>query len=62
MKCIPNCKVLEPLECQISAKYLKAAAGQGKIYIRPIQRSLSVLPLKSEASPCPTSALMLRSH
>ena len=30
MKCIPNCKVLEPLECQISAKYLKAAAGQGQ--------------------------------
>ena len=57
MKCKPNCKVLEPLECQISAKNLKAAAGQGKIYIRPIQRSLSVLPLKSEASPCSTSAL-----
>ena len=57
MKCIPNCKVLEPLECQISAKNLKAAAGQGKIYIRPIQRSLPVLPLKSEASPCSTSAL-----
>ena len=38
MKCIPNCKVLEPLECQ------------GKIYIRPIQRSLSVLPLKSKVS------------
>ena len=57
MKCKPNCEVLEPLECQISAKNLKAAAGQGKIYIRPIQRSLSVLPLKSEASPCSTSAL-----
>ena len=54
MKCMPNCKVLEPLECQISAKNLKAAAGQGKIYIRPIQRSLSVIPLKSEA---PHSAL-----
>ena len=39
MKCIPNCKVLEPLECQISAKNLKAAAGQGKIYIRQIQKS-----------------------
>ena len=57
MKCVPICEVLEPLECQISAKNLKAAAGQGKIYIRPIQRSLSVLPLKSEASPCSTSAL-----
>ena len=51
MKCIPNNKVLEPLECQISAKNLKAAASQAKIYIRPIQRSLSVLPLKSEALP-----------
>ena len=53
--CIPNCKVLEPLKCQISAKYLRAAAGQGKM--RPIQRSLSVLPLKSETSPCSTSTL-----
>ena len=49
--------MLEPLECQISAKNLKAAAGQGKIYFRPIQRSLSVLPLKSEVSPCSTSTL-----
>ena len=57
IKCIPNCKVFEPLEFQISAKNLKAAAGQGKFYIRPIQRSLSVLLLKSEASPCSTSAL-----
>ena len=55
MKYILNCKVLEPLECQISAKNLKAAPGQGKI--RPTQRSLSVLPLKSEASPCSTSTL-----
>ena len=36
---------------------MKTATGQGKIYIRPIQRSLSVLPLKSEASPCSTLAL-----
>ena len=55
IRCIPNCKVLEPLKYQISAKYLRAAAGQGKM--RPIQRSLSVLPLKSETSPCSTSAL-----
>ena len=46
--------MLEPLECQTSAKNMKTATGQGKI--RPIQRSLSVLPLKSEASPCSTSA------
>ena len=57
MKCMPNCKVLEPLECQISAKNLKAAVGPGKIYIRSIQRSLSVIPLKLEASPCSTSAI-----
>ena len=58
MKCILNCKVLEPVECQLSAKNLKAAAaGQGKIYIRPAWRSLSVLPLKLEASPCSTFKL-----
>ena len=39
------------------SKNLKDAAGQGKIYVRPIQRPLSVLPLKSEASSCSTSAL-----
>ena len=48
MKCIPNCKVLEPLECQMS---------EGCCWSRPIQRYLSVLPLKSEALPCSTSAL-----
>ena len=57
IKCISNCKNLEPLECQISAKNPKAAAGQGNIYTGPIQRSLSVLPLKSEVSSCSTSAL-----
>ena len=53
--CMPSWKVLEPLECQISAKNLKADAGQSKM--RPSQRLLSVLPLKSEASPCSTSTL-----
>ena len=38
MKSIPNCKVLVPLECQISAKHLKATAGQGKIYITGLQK------------------------
>ena len=41
----------------MSAKNLKAAAGQGKIYIRPIQRSLSVIPLKSETSSFSISVL-----
>ena len=57
MICISNCKVFEPLEYQMSAKNMKTATGQGKIHIRPIQRSLSVLPLKSEASPCSTLAI-----
>ena len=51
LRCIPNCKVLEPIDVVMSAKNLKAAAGQGKIYIRPIQRSLFVIPLKSETLP-----------
>ena len=55
MICIPNCKVLEPLECQMSAKNMKNATDQDKI--GPIQRSLSVLQLKSEPSPCSTSAI-----
>ena len=41
----------------MSAKNLKAATGQGKTDIRPIQRSLSVIPLKSETSSFSTSVL-----
>ena len=41
----------------MSAKILKAAAGQGKIYIRPIQRSLSVILLKPETSSFSISVL-----
>ena len=48
MRCIPNCRVLEPLKCNMDAKSLKMAVGQGKVYIRPIQKSLSVLPLKKD--------------
>ena len=50
LRCITNCKVLEPIDVVMSAKNLKASAGQGKIYIRPIQRSLSVISLKSGTS------------
>ena len=57
LRCIPNCKVLEPIDVAMSAKNLKAAAGQGKICIRPIQRSLSVIPLKSETSSFSSSVL-----
>ena len=47
---IPNCKVLELIDAVMSAKNLKTAAGQWNIYIRPIQRSSSVIHLKSGAS------------
>ena len=57
LRYITNCKFLEPIDVVMSAKILKASAGQGKIYIRPIQRSLSVIPLKSETSPFSTSVL-----
>ena len=57
LRCIPNCKILEPIDVVMSAKNLKAAAGQGKIYIRPIQRSLSVIHLKSETSSFSSSVL-----
>ena len=50
LRYITNCKFLEPIDVVMSAKILKASAGQGKIYIRPIQRSLSVIPLKTETS------------
>ena len=57
LRYITNCKFLEPIDVVMSAKILKASAGQGKIYIRPIQRSLSVIPLKSETSSFSTSML-----
>ena len=57
LRCIPNCKVLKPVDVVMSAKNLKAGAGQGKIYVRPIQRSLSVIPLKCETSSFSSSVL-----
>ena len=48
LQCVPNCKILESIECAMAVKTLKTSVGQGKIYIRPIQRSLSVIPIKQE--------------
>jgi len=50
MRCIPNCKVLEPIKGSMAVENLKRSVGQGKIYIRPIQSSLSILPLKGSAT------------
>ena len=32
----------------MAVKTLKTSVGQGKIYVRPIQRSLSVVPIRQE--------------
>ena len=37
LRCVANCRVLESIECVIAVKTI---VGQGKIYIRLIQRSL----------------------
>ncbi|XP_057290583.1 uncharacterized protein LOC130647115 [Hydractinia symbiolongicarpus] len=50
LKCIPNCRILEPLNCKLNSISLKATIGQGKIYIRPIQKSLSVIPLQKAST------------
>ena len=48
LQCVSNCRVLESIECAMAVKALKTSVGQGKIYIRPIQRSLSVIPIRQE--------------
>ena len=46
LQCTANCRNLEVLKCAMSVKELKNhISGQGKIYIRPIPRSLSTIPL-----------------
>ena len=48
LQCVPNGRVLESIECAMAVKTLETSAGQRKIYIRPIQRSLSVIPIRQE--------------
>ncbi|XP_046862751.1 uncharacterized protein LOC124456317 isoform X2 [Xenia sp. Carnegie-2017] len=51
MRCAPNCRDLTVLDCAWSAKDLRAnlGGGQGKIYLRPIQMSLSKEPLVQQS-------------
>lgn len=49
LRCVPNCKLLEPISGCMDVENLKRSVGQGKLYIRPIQNSLSILPLKDSA-------------
>ena len=48
LHCIANCRNLENIGCDISSSTLKSSIGKGKIYIRPIQKSLSQLPINIE--------------
>ena len=50
LRCVLNCRVLESIECAMAVKKLKTSVGLGKIYVRPIQRSLSVISIKQEVS------------
>ena len=45
-----NCKILERLKCSMSAKDLGSNVGQGKIYLRPRQKCLSVIPIRQQES------------
>ena len=50
LRCVLNCRVLESIECAMAVKKLKTSVGLGKIYVRPIQRSLSIISIKQEVS------------
>ncbi len=59
LRCIPNTKQLEVISSNIaqSPKLLKSFCGNGKIYIRPIQKNLDLsldesLVLQEEVSHC----------
>ena len=51
MRCLPNCRDLSLINCSWNAKDLRSnlGGGQGKIYLRPIQRSLSTQPMVAES-------------
>ncbi|XP_044181451.1 uncharacterized protein LOC122947060 [Acropora millepora] len=56
MQCSPNCRDLTRIRCAWNARDLRAnlGGGQGKIYVVPIQNSLSTIPLVQK---CAESAL-----
>ncbi|CAB4037582.1 Hypothetical predicted protein, partial [Paramuricea clavata] len=51
MRCQPNCRDLTVIDCSWNAKDLRSnlGGGQGKIYLRPIQKSLSTQPIVAES-------------
>ena len=52
MQCLPNCCDLSLINCLWNAKDLRSnlGGGQGKIYLCPIQRSLSTQPIVAESN------------
>ena len=51
MRCQPNCRDLSVIDCSWYAKDLRSnlGGGQGKIYLQPIQKSLSTTPIVGES-------------
>ena len=52
LKCIPNSKHLEIISSRISQspRLLRSVVGNGRVFIRPIQKSLSLVPDESLCS------------
>ena len=50
LSCLANSRDLRVISCSLSAKELKSklGGGQSKVYIRPIQKSLSTIPIIKE--------------
>lgn len=46
LRCLPNSKQLEPISASVaqSPNLLKSVVANGRVFIRPIQRNLSLLP------------------
>ena len=51
LRCAANCRDLSVISCSWNAKDLRSSlgGGQGKIYLRPIQKSLSTQPLVAQS-------------
>ena len=66
MRCASNCRDLSTISCSWNAKDLRSSlgGGQGKIYLRPIQKSFSMCEVKEKCYMCNQEVLVrkLRDH
>ena len=53
LRCIANSQALEPISLNVSQspKLLKAIIGNGRIYVRPLQKDLDLEPVESNSLP-----------